>query len=198
MREIVREYLFNKYDELQYKNKLTSLKFYYKYNGVNINLYFGAYDIDSMSFSVILNYDREYYFTSLNIMNNTMKTEYLTDIPSKILGKILVDNKLEQFYFKMEEHILNNDPVRINYERDKLFVNTIKYKKSGNNLPFWHHIRKVRMTDTTLNELSEHGDISRNILIQIQNQNLTLVRTGDPRKRNNLTMILGEYDIKLN
>lgn len=194
MREIVREYLFNKYDELQYKNKLTSLKFYYKYNGVNINLYFGAYDIDSMSFSVILNYDIEYYFTSLNIMNNTMKTEYLTDIPSKIL----VDNKLEQFYFKMEEHILNNDSVRINYERDKLFVNTIKYKKSGNNLPFWHHIRKVRMTDTTLNELSEHGDISRNILIQIQNQNLTLVRTGDPRKRNNLTIILGEYDIKLN
>ena len=90
MREIVREYLFNKYDELEYKNKLTSLKFYYKYNGVNINLYFDAYDVDSLSFSVILSYDGEYYFTSLNIMNNTMKTEYLVDIPSKMLGKILV------------------------------------------------------------------------------------------------------------
>ncbi|GAA0084743.1 hypothetical protein UT300007_11820 [Clostridium sp. CTA-7] len=197
MREIVRDYLFNKYDELEYKKKLTSLKFYYKYNGVNINLYFDAYDVDSLSFSVILSYDGEYYFTSLNIMNNTIKTEYLVDIPSKMLGKILVNNKLEHFYFKMEEYILNNEPIKINYEKDKLFVNTIKYKKKGTDLPFWHHIRKVRMTDTTLNELSEHGDISRNILIQIQNQNLTLVRTGDPRKRNNLTMILGQYDIKL-
>ena len=197
MREIVREYLINKYDELEYKNKLTSLKFYYKYNGVNINLYFYAYDVDSLSFSVILSYDGEYYFTSLNIMNNTMKTEYLVDIPSKMLGKILVNNKLEHFYFKMEEYILNNEPIKINYEKDKLFVNTIKYKKKGTDLPFWHHIRKVRMTDTTLNELSEYGDISRNVLIEIQNKNVTLVRTGDPRKRHNLTMILNQYDIKL-
>lgn len=130
-------------------------------------------------------------------MNNTIKTEYLVDIPLKILEKILVDNKLEDFYFKMEEYVLSHRPIKINYEKDKLFVNTIRYKDKGTKLPFWHHIRKVRMSDRTLNELSEYGDISRNVLIEIQNQNLTLVRTGDPRKRNNLTMILSQYDIKL-
>lgn len=197
MRERVRNYLLNKYDELEFKNKLTSLKFHYKYNEVNINLYFDAYDIDSISLSVILNYDREYYFTALNIMNNTIKTEYLLDIPIKILEKILVDNRLDQFYLNMEEYVLSHEPIKINYEKDKLFVNTIKYKEKGTKLPFWHHIRKVRMSDRTLNELSEYGDISRKVLIEIQSKNLTLVRTGDPRKRNNLTMILNQYDIKL-
>lgn len=197
MREIVRNHLLNKYDELKFKNKLTSLKFHYKYNEVNANLYFDAYDVDSISFSIILNYDREYYFTALNIMNNTIKTEYLVDIPLKILGKILVDNKLEDFYFQMEKYVLSHEPIKINYEKDKLFVNTIRYKEKGTKLPFWHHIRKVRMSDRTLNELSEYGDISRNVLIEIQKQNLTLVRTGDPRKRNNLTMILSQYDIKV-
>jgi hypothetical protein len=197
MREIVRNYLLNKYDELKFKNRLTSLKFHYKYNEVNINLYFDAYDIDSISFSIILIYGGEYYFTSLNIMNNTIKTEYLVDIPSKILEKILVDNKLEDFYLKMEEYILNHEPIKINYEKDKLFVNTIKHKDKSTKLPFWHHIRKVRMSVKTLNELREYGDISRNVLLEIRNENLTLVRTGDPRKRNNLTMILSQYDIKL-
>lgn len=197
MREIVRNHLLNKYDELEFKNKLTSLKFHYKYNEVNINLYFDAYDVDSISFSIILNYDREYYFMALNIMNKTIKTEYLVDIPLKILEKILVDNKLEDFYFEMEEYILNHEPIKINYEKDKLFVNTIRYKDKSTKLPFWNHIQKVRMSDRMLNELSEYGDISRNVLTEIQNQNLTLVRTGDPRKRNNLTMILSQYDIKL-
>lgn len=59
MREIVRNHLLNKYYELKFKNKLTNLKFHYKYNEVNTNLYFDAYDVDSISFRIILNYDRE-------------------------------------------------------------------------------------------------------------------------------------------
>ena len=69
------------------------------------------------------------------------------------------------------------------------------YKRQD--LPFWWYLRKVPMSDDTLNALSERADISRETLLEIQKQGFTLVRTDDIEKRRSLTLILGEHGITL-
>lgn len=73
----------------------------------------------------------------------------------------------------------------------------MKYSRSEIDLPFWYHIRKVRMSLDTLNKLSASSDISRETLLKIQNKNLTLVRTYKPEKRKKLTVILDSVGITL-
>lgn len=197
MREVVKSKMLFTYQNLSFKKKETCLKYFYKFNNVNVNVFFDAYDENSMTFSIILAYEKNYYFTPLNITNNKIRKEYLTQIPIQILSNILVENHLDDFFYSMEEHILTSNPVINFYNNEKIFVNTIAFNKKNIDLPFWHFIRRTRMTDDTLEELSERADISRHILKKIQNNGMTLVRTGDPRKRKKLTIILNEEGLEL-
>lgn len=190
MRECVIEQLVEKYNELEHKAPYTCLKYHYKYNSVNVNLFFDAYDRKSLSFYLILSYEKKYYYTPLNIVNTNIQTEYLKKIPQEILKQILVENKLIDFYNYMEEYIMNNEPIPNSYSKDKIFKNTLNYSKDKTDLPFWHHIRRTRMSDETLNKLSAKADIPIDILRSIQKKNLTLVRTSDISKRKELTVIL--------
>lgn len=197
MKESTKDYLVNIYNSIPKKTKATCLKFYYQYNNVNVNVYFDAFDNQSVALSIVLVADKKYYYTPLNILNTGMTTEYLSKIPSQILEKILVDNHLDNFYENMENHLLNNKPYFNYYNRDTFFVNTIKYAKSKLDLPFWRCLRKVPMTDDTLYKLNARADITLDILRKIQQEGYTLVRTSDPEKRNELTIILKQKDIKL-
>ena len=85
----------------------------------------------------------------------------------------------------------------MSYKKDTVFRTTTEIQKGEIDLPFWWHIRKTRMTDTMLEELSERADISREILRKIQEKNLTLVRTADSSKRSDLKLILENEGIKL-
>jgi len=185
------------YQDLKNKSQFTCLKFRYKYNDVNVNIYFDAYDINSVSLSIVLAYENEYYLTPLNILEGERETEYLTKIPSKILGKILVSQHLDDFYENMEGHLLEDDYEINYYSKDKIFTNTLKYQKNDIDLPFWMTVKHIRMHDNTIDKLSARMDISRDILLKIQEKNLTLVRTGDPKKRKKLTLILGACGIKI-
>ena len=103
-----------------------------------------------------------------------------------------MNDELDQFYAHMENKILEMQPIPVSYEKDKIFINTTKFQKGAIDLPFWWHLRKVPMSDDTLNALSERADISRETLLRIQNQGFTLVRTDDINKRTSLTLILDE------
>ncbi|HBG1231096.1 TPA: hypothetical protein KPG58_000976 [Clostridioides difficile] len=196
MKESVKNFLIEKYNELNHKASYTCLKYHYKYNSVNVNLYFDAYDLDSLSLYLILIYEKEYYYTPLNISDSNVKKEYLKKIPQKILERILVNNHLTEFYENMEEHILKNKYIVNSYLKDIIFVNTMKYiKKDSIDLPFWDHIRRTRMQDTTLKKLMARTDISYEVLKAIQDNNSTLVRTDKISRRKKLTVILGEKDI---
>lgn len=83
------------------------------------------------------------------------------------------------------------------YNEDTYFVNTIKYAKSKLDLPFWWYLRKVPMSDDTLYKLNARADITFDILRKIQQEGYTLVRTPDPEKRKELTLILKQIGIKL-
>lgn len=197
MKEQTRNKLLNDYSQLNFKRKSTCVKYRYDYNSVTVNLYFDAFDPDSNTLTMILSTKKNFYFTTLNVMNPRIRKEYLPKLPSIFLDKILVDNELDEFYKHMEDKILETPPITASYRRDTIFINTIKYQKDNIDLPFWWHLRKVSMSNDTLESLSERADISREILLKIQEQGFTLVRTGDIDKRRNLTLILDEHNITL-
>lgn len=199
MKEATKMYLINKYNSLPSRTNATCLKYHYIFNTIHVNVYFDAWDQTSVSLSVVLvsNPLKKYYYTSLNILNSMMRTEYLPKIPSQILEKILVNEHLDDFYKNMEQHLLKDEPYLNFYNEDIYFRNTIKYARNNLDLPFWWHVRNVRMSDETVDNLCARADISREILKKIQEKGLTLVRTADPTKRKELTLILRQQRIEL-
>jgi len=97
----------------------------------------------------------------------------------------------------MEEHLLNDKPYINYYDKESFFVKTMRYQKGEIDLPFWMTIRKNRMLDDTLERLSKRTDISLEALLAIQKQGYTLVRTGDPNKRKEITIILQPLNIHI-
>lgn len=197
MKESTKAYLVDRYSRIPKKTKATCLKFHYVFNTVNVNVYFDAFDTKSVALSIVLAAEKKYYYTPLNILSNGMTTEYLSKIPSQILEKILVANHLDDFYENMEKHLLEHEPYINYYNKDTYFVNTIKYAKNKLDLPFWWYLRNVPMTDETLYKLNARADITLETLRKIQKQGFTLVRTADPAKRKELTLILQQEDIEL-
>ena len=197
MQKQVRTKLLTDYSQLKFKGKGTCVKYRYDYNGVTVNLYFDAFDPASNTLTMILSTEKQFYFTTLNSMSTRIRKEYLPQLPLVFLDKILVNDELDQFYAHMENKILEMQPIPLSYEKDKIFINTTKFQKGAIDLPFWWHLRKVPMSDDTLNALSERADISRETLLRIQNQGFTLVRTDDINKRTSLTLILDEQGITL-
>lgn len=82
MQANVRTKLLNDYSQLKYKGKGTCVKYRYDYNGVNVNLYFDAFDTDSNTLTMILSTEKQFYFTTLNSMN--------TRIPKNIYPNCLL------------------------------------------------------------------------------------------------------------
>lgn len=196
MRQEVRDHLIEEYNNLEFKRHFTAIKYGFKYNNVDVNIYFDAYDDKLPSMSMILACDKEYYYTSLNINNTEVRTEYLEKIPSTILNQILDDDHhLNAFFGDIEKHILKDNKIVINYERDTRFTNTMRYSKSRTDLPFLYSLRKVKMTNDTLERLSETMGIDREILEKIQSEGFTIVRTDDSKKRKYLTAIIKNTSI---
>lgn len=196
MRQEVRDYLIDEYNNLEFRRQFTAIKYRFRYNNVDVNIYFDAYDEKAPSMSMILAYDRAYYYTSLNINNTEVRTEYLEKIPFVILDQILDESQqLISFFAEIEKHILENNKIVINYEKDTCFINTMKYSRSRTDLPFLQSLRKVKMPDNTLERLSETMGIDREILKKIQSEGFTIVRTDDIKKRKHLTAIIENTDI---
>lgn len=196
MKKEVKERLINEYDGLKYRERYTALKYCFRYNGVYVNIFFDNYDKNVPSMSLILAYNNKYYYTSLNIKNTAIRTEYFRKIPLNILERLLDENNhLDGFFESIETHILNSKKSVVNYESDICFANTIRYSRSENDLPFLHSLRKTRMLNDTLEQLSEIMGIDRLVLRKIQSEGFTIVRTDDVNKRKSLKAIIGNLDI---
>lgn len=190
--------LLAEYSKLNNPRVTTAIKYYFQYKKVNVNIYFDAYDTANLSMCLILIFEKEYYYTSLNINNTEINTEYLKEIPPNILSAILDDNnQLISFYQSIETHIEQGEAIPINYMKDKFFKNTLSPNNGRKDLPFIRGIRRVPMTDKTFNNLYETMGIDRNILNQIRDRNITLVRTDKPEYRKNITLILEELNITI-
>lgn len=198
MRQEVRDRLIEEYSKLELKRQFTALKYHFKHNNVHVNIFFDAYDDKVPSMSMILACEKKYYYTSLNISNTKVRTAYLEKIPFVILEQILDEDKhLNDFYSDIEEHILNDNKIVINYKRDVCFINTLKYSRSRTDLPFLFSLKKVKMANDTLERLSETMGVEREILEKIQSAGFTIVRTDDVNKRKSLTAIIENSKISI-
>lgn len=192
MRQEVRDHLIRQYNNLDFKQPFTAIKYHFKYNNVDVNIFFDAYDNRTPSLCMILSYNKKYYYTSLNVNKTTVRTEFLVKIPPVILNQILnMHNHLDDFFEDIERHILgDNNKSVINYEKDVCFINTMKYSRSRTDLPFLFSLRKAKMTNDMFKRLSETMGIEKEILEKIQSAGFTIVRTDDVGKRKSLTAII--------
>ncbi|WP_261663952.1 MULTISPECIES: DNA repair protein Rad50 [unclassified Campylobacter] len=152
-----------------------------------MNLYFDDYDKNYPSTSIILAMDKSYYITSFNVDNFDGKNQYLDKIPDPILNLIKDENnKLTSFYNEMRKRIKEDNFQNISYSSDIVFNNTIQYNKNKENgNPFFHYIRAVVMTPEHFKKLFHSMNISKEILMKIQQAGFTIVTTNDPNKRKN-------------
>ena len=196
MNKLVQEKMLNDYSQLKFKGRGTCVKYRYDYNCVIVNLYFDAFDSDSYNLTMILSCEKQFYFTTLNVMNTRIRKEYLPELPPVFFKHILVNNELDTFFEHIEEKILKITPIPVSYKKDIIFSQTIK-KQEKINLPFLWHLRKAHMPDDTLERLHERANISRGVLLSIQKKGFTLVRTDDIEKRRSLKLILEEHGISI-
>ena len=177
------------------------IKYRFKVNSVNVNIYFDEYDKNIPNLSMILIKDNNYYYSSLNILKPEIDVQYLEAIPSDILQSILKDNKLDDFFKKIENFILENDCYTTSYKNDYIFKNTMFYSvknKNRKDLPFLQGCRHAKMTEFTYYQLQNTLGINSNILDKVRARNLTLVRTSDISRRKKLTLVLENIGIRLN
>lgn len=197
MNEQTKNKMLQDYSKLRFKGAGNCVKYWYKYKDVNVNLYFDAYDKDSLSLIIIMITDGLFYGAPLNIMNTSLKKEYLPKLPPTFRNKITIANKLDTFYEDMQKQILNVKVYDTNYLNDTIFSQTYRFQKSIIELPFLSDKRNMRMTDAMLEQIHGQFHISRKVLYQIQQKGYTLVRTDDIAKRSTLRCILNEIGIEL-
>ena len=145
-----------------------------------------------------MRYEKNYYFTTLNVSNIEIPTQYLKEVPPDILSKILDDNKsLTSFFLCINEHVEINKPSIAKYSKDYTFLNALEYNKNEENKPFLFCLRRVRMKDETLSLLMKTMDIPVYILKLIQSNGMTLVRTDKIKYRKEITAIMDEDGFKI-
>ena len=182
--------LKSEYDNLPFKKEFTCIKYYYLYNYVHVNIYFDCYDKRCPAFNLILVYENDYYFTSLNINNNSIESQYLTKIPKSILNRILFEERLEKFYDVMCEEVLTNEKKVINYEKETLFMKTLHNSQYCENKPFFKNLKKSNMSSEMYNKLKFSYNLQDSILEEVKQKGYTFVFTSNPMHRKSLTLIL--------
>ncbi|EAL4168195.1 TPA: hypothetical protein R4753_001320 [Campylobacter jejuni] len=195
MMENIKEFLKQKYLMSNLRKPQDCLKLSYQYHQVRVNIYFDYYE-NTFNLFLVLSYDKYYYFTPLNIDNLIVKNPYLNDIPKEILGQILDNGSLKDFYDNMREHMIHDDTQKSDYE-DYEFRNGLKSNKNNDKNPFLFCLRKTSMSEGHLNFLNTQFNISKYILQRIKAKGYTVVTTADFLKRKSITFILNEYSIKL-
>lgn len=65
MDEKTKKHLINQYNGIPRKTGATCLKYHYLYNTVHVNVYFDAFDINSVTLSIVLALENKYYYTCM-------------------------------------------------------------------------------------------------------------------------------------
>ena len=103
------------------------IKYSFDYKTVNVNLYFDMFDSKIKTLNLVLCYEKNYYFTTLNVSNIEIPTQYLKEVPPDILTKILDDNNsLASFFLCINEHVEINNPSIAKYSKDYSFKNALR------------------------------------------------------------------------
>jgi hypothetical protein len=190
------EKLLNDYASLSNPRETTAIKYNGTFNNIHIHIYFDAWDDNNYNFQLIVHDSLDYYLTTLNITNNSFTSKYLTGISPSLLNPISIDRSLEEFYLKLEDIIVNNKCVFINYNKDFMYTNISKNNPSSDEM-YLKTLSHKNMTAEMFEWARYNTNIDLNTLNSIRRNNLTFVRTPDVNKRKRLNVILENYDIDL-
>lgn len=103
------------------------------------------------------------------------------------------DNSLNEFYAKIENHILNSNGIVTLYAKDKIFTNTMLYNKKANKeLPFIQTIKKAKMSDEMYNFILETMGVLKDVLNRFRDFGYTFVRTDDSAKRSKISFLINK------
>lgn len=196
MKESTFQKLLDDYNKLKNPRETAAIRYMGTFNNVKINIYFDAWDEDNYNFQLILQNKPEYYLNTLNIYNNDFSSKYLPKLPANIKEAITVNYKLEEFYIKLEDIIVNNNCSFINYNSDNVYSNTSKYNPPEEKM-YLKTLCHKNMTKDMKDWLELNTNISLNMINKIRNSNLTFVRTSDINKRKKLNVILANNEIQL-
>lgn len=184
---------------VEYKgDKDICIKYSFDYKTVNVNLYFDMFDSKIKTLNLVLRYEKNYYFTTLNVSNIEIPTQYLKEIPIEILNRIMdANNSLTAFFLTLNEHVEINKPSIAKYSKDYTFLNALEHNKSEENKPFLHFLRRTKMSNEAFSLLRSTMDIPVAILNLIQSNGMTLVRTDKIEFRKEITAIMNEHGFKI-
>lgn len=195
----VLEKLINEYSSLKYKGKDTCIKYNIAISDdTKVNLYFDNYDSDNPNLVMIIVYDGIYFFTNLayrdgrfsNFINFINKSSDDYRVICTIMDE---DNSLNEFYAKIENHILNSNGIVTLYAKDKIFTNKMSYNKKANKeLPFIQTIKKAKMSDEMYNFILETMGVSKDVLNRFRDSGYTFVRTDDSAKRSKISFLINK------
>ena len=195
----VLEKLINEYSSLKYKGKDTCIKYNIAISDdTKINLYFDNYDSDNQNLVMIIVYDGIFFFTNL-VYRNGCFSNFINFINKssddyRVICTIMdEDNSLNEFYDKVENHILNSNGIVTLYAKDKIFTNTMSYNKKANKeLPFIQTIKKAKMSDEMYNFILETMGVSKDVLKRFRDSGYTFVRTDDSTKRSKISFLINK------
>ena len=114
------EKLKKDYSQMKIKGNSSVIKYIFRFNSVNVNIYFDEFDKNIPNLSMILIKGDNYYYSSLNILSPEINVQYLEKIPLDILRSLLNNNKLDKFFIKVENFILKNDCYITSYKKDSI------------------------------------------------------------------------------
>ena len=156
------------------------------------------FDSKIKTLNLVLRYEKNYYFTTLNVSNIEIPTQYLKEIPIEILNRIMdANNSLTAFFLTLNEHVEINKPSIAKYSKDYSFKNALKYNKNEENKPFLHFLRRTKMSNEAFSLLRSTMNIPVAILNLIQSNGMTLVRTDKIEFRKEITAIMNEHGFKI-
>lgn len=195
----VLEKLINEYSLLKYKGKDTCIKYNIAISDdTKVNLYFDNYDSDNPNLVMIIVYDGIFFFTNSAYRNGRF-SNFISFINKssddyRVICAIMdEDNSLNEFYAKIENHILNSNGIVTLYAKDKIFTNTMSYNKKANKeLPFIQTIKKAKMSDEMYNFILETMGVSKDVLNRFRDSGYTFVRTDDSAKRSKISFLINK------
>lgn len=194
MNERTLKKLLDDYNSLNNPKQTTAIKYKGVFKNTQIYIYFDAWDPNNYNFQLIIHNNSDYYLTTLNIVNDKFDSKYLHNISLDLLSSITVNKTLDDFYNKLEDIIINNNSIYINYNKDTIYTNTNKYNPPKEEL-YLKTLSHKNMTDDMFNWALHNTNIDIETLKKIRNHNLTFVRTPDINKRRKLTVILEQFSL---
>ena len=185
MKEKIVKKLCEKYNEYE-AGKAIGMKFMYRFQDMEVSVYFDGFDEQYPLFVLILKYKAEYAFIPLNLWEKEEQILENRNLPDEILQRMFCEGTLNAFWERLEQELDVGTGVFRNYKADMCFKRLLQkeYEVYGNS-PFFGGFVPGNMEKWEVEKFQKCLTISPDILHQVQEQgySIKLVERCKERKK---------------